>query len=255
MVGSTPSRAGTDKLIEERSAQFQKEFNYQFNDPDLLIRAIKHCSYSSVQKEHRGESYERLEFLGDAVLDLVVSDYLYHKHSDLQEGELTKLKSRLVNRFTLAEVSKKLGLGDYILLSYGEDKSGGRTRESILADILESIVGAIYLDSGYKGASQFLDRYLIKQASRLLRNEKHTNYKGELLELVQNKGLQMPYYQVVVESGPEHSKTFTVEVQVGHDSLGRGSGRTKKRAEQVAAKQTLVQLRASKHVAQEKSEQ
>ena len=219
-LSRSPKQPVEPEEIRHGLQKFEKKFGIHFSDPPLLIQAITHCSYSNVRNEARSASYERLEFLGDAVLDLVVSDYLYHQYRELEEGELTKLKSLLVNKFTLAKISRELGLGDLILLSFGEDKSGGRARVSILSDILESIIGAIYLEGGYAKAKHFIRKYIIAHSDRFFKGEAYLNYKGELLEFLQQHSMGVPFYKVVREIGPEHQKQFTIEVQINRKAYG-----------------------------------
>jgi ribonuclease-3 len=180
-----------------------------------------------------------LEFLGDAVLELIVIEYLYTHYRDELEGDLTQKKSLLVSRSVLAERAERMGLGRYILMSEAERESGGATRSSILADTFEAILGAIYLDQGLEAARRFVHSRLLANAEHLLRDRDLRNYKSELQELIQSRFKIPPRYRVVKETGPEHRKVFTVQVELRGQVLGRGTGHNKKEAEQSAARDAL----------------
>lgn len=209
-----------------------------FKNKDLLDLALTHRSWVN---EHKGvrTSNERLEFLGDAILEYIVSNKLYEKYPEKEEGYLTALRANLVNTVSLAEIAKDLNLGGVIYLSRGEEESGGRTNTSLLADTVEAIIGAIYLDSGLPGAEEFIKKNLLKdlkkRAAQPLKDD-----KSRLQEEVQAKGLPAPKYRVLVESGPDHDKKFEIEVMVGADVWGKGEGRSKAIAEQNAAENALA---------------
>ncbi len=215
---------------------------YYFHNKDLLHQALIHRSVLN-HPEERIESNERLEFLGDAILGCIVCDELYEMHPEWEEGQLTKAKSCIVSRVVLARQGQKMNLGDYLYLSPGEEKSGGRNRRSILSDTFEALVGAIYLDGGIDAARHFIQKYLLDDKDRLLSERLHRNYKSFLLEHVQSQGISVPRYHVVNTTGPEHKKVFTVSVVVRGEELGKGTGLTKKRAEQEAAREALIHLR------------
>lgn len=208
--------------------------NYRFQNRDLLKKALTHRSW-----ENAGLANERLEFLGDAVLGLVVSGFLFREFPDLKEGDLTKMKSSLVNESVLTKVFSRFGLADYIYLSSEEEKSGGREKSSITADAMEAILGAIYLDGGLERVSKVISRLLLSDHDRLINDESIYNYKGELLELIQNEGRGVPRYEVIEEIGPDHDKLFVVSVTVESEIIGTGKGTTKKEAEQKAARMAL----------------
>lgn len=210
-----------------------------FADPRLLVQALSHRSWINAQAGDPIESNERLEFLGDAVLDLVVTDHLYATRPDEDEGKLSKIKSLVVSAKVLAEVARPLGVGQHILLSRSEEKAGGGERESILADAWESIIGAIYLDAGYGAAEAFLHRTLVPRLSEFMEDASLANYKSALLEHAQSKGLGAPRYEVEKTSGPEHGKKYHMRVLLQGEVWGRGSGLSKKDAEQVAARKAL----------------
>ncbi|MCH7641472.1 ribonuclease III [Patescibacteria group bacterium] len=209
----------------------------KFRDKDLLILAITHKSWVN---EHPGkrESNERLEFLGDAVLEFVTSQELYKKFPDKEEGYLTALRANLVNTVSLASVAKKLGLGELLLLSKGEEQEGGRENPSLLANTIEAIIGAFFLDQGTKRASKFIEENILSELPNIVsRPLKDT--KSRLQELVQARGFATPKYEVVGESGPDHAKKFLVEVLVDKKAWGKGEGKNKSQAEQAAAKKAL----------------
>jgi len=231
-------------LIRTRSAPGPARegtiLGYRFRDPRLLQEALTHRSYAySVQN---GPTYERLEFLGDSVLGLVVARRLYLRHPDNSEGELTKLKASLVNLKTLTAVAKREALARHIRLSPEEDKAGGRGRGSILSDVYESVIGAIFLDGGLDAAAAVIERTLIRSLTEKTPDLLEVNYKGELLEYLQGQGQGMPRYEVIAASGPDHAKVFTVVVHANGRSVGRGIGPNKKDAEQLAAREALRTL-------------
>jgi ribonuclease-3 len=204
--------------------------------PTLLHRALTH---RSAQQELDLPSNERLEFLGDAVLGLTVAAYFYRTHPDLPEGDLTKFKAVAVSESVLAEVARKLGLGRYLILSRGEEQSGGRDRTSILADALEAIFGAIYLDRGATAARKVILRLLGDHFCAIERYEHEPDYKTLLQEKIQESHRSPPTYRMVQESGPDHDRTFVAEVRIGNRVLGRGLGKSKKQAEQAAASEAF----------------
>lgn len=209
-----------------------------FNDKSLFDLALTHRSWVN---EHKGErtSNERLEFLGDAVLEFVVSKELYNDFPDREEGYLTALRSNLVNTVSLAEVARKLSLGPHIFLSKGEEESGGRTNTSLLADTVEAIIGSIFIDRGITDAEAFIEENLLTDIESRLK-EPLKDFKSRLQELVQSKGLPAPRYQVVEESGPDHDKKFVIEVFVEGKPWAKGEGKSKSLAEQEAARHALA---------------
>ncbi|MFH0883454.1 MAG: ribonuclease III [bacterium] len=217
--------------------QFEYLADYRFRDPSLLDSALKHRSIIFQTGEARALANERLEFLGDAVLDLIVAKQLYDEYPTSREGHLTRLKSLVVSGRQLANKGRKMGLGGFMQLSAGEERSGGRNRRSILEDALEAVIGAIYLDGGMEPAERFIRKFITHDLDHRLIREKEKNYKSLLLEHVQGRGLGHPIYHVLSEDGPDHAKTFHVEVLVNDEAVGRGVGRSKKQAEQQAAKE------------------
>jgi ribonuclease-3 len=221
---------------------FEAKSGYRFRDTELICGALTHRSYLNSNGTDLPGSNERLEFLGDAVLELVVNHFLFNRYADQQEGELTKMKSLLVSRNVLAEQARCLGLGEFVFLSDAERDSGGENRASILADAFEAVIGAIYLDGGLGPARRFISENLLKSSEAILIQPDHANYKSILQEHVQEKLRTYPRYLTLQETGPDHAKVFTVEVVVKKDRLGLGKGTTKKRAEQAAAHDALETL-------------
>jgi ribonuclease-3 len=223
-------------------ADFCRAYGLAFRDKELLKLALTHRSYLSVTGQGPRESNERLEFLGDSVLGLVTSEYLYRRFPDEHEGQLTKIKSLLVSKAILSRRALHMGLGRYMLLSHSEVESGGRQRLSILADAFESVIGAVYLDLGFEAARAFIERWLLRDAEEIVADKRHTNYKSALQEYVQNKFRTHPVYRIRSEMGPDHSKHFHVEVVVGRRTLGEGRGANKKDAEQAAARDAIERV-------------
>ncbi|MFQ5771121.1 MAG: ribonuclease III [bacterium] len=216
--------------------------DYEFKNEQLLIQALKHRSYLPISNEDRVDSNERLELLGDAVLALVVVDFLYRRYPTKDEGELTSMKSLLVSRRILARIARTLQLGNYILLSDSEEKSGGRNRASIIADAMEAVIGAVYLDGGLGKVMDFIEQKILCNFDEIVSEDLHKNFKSMLLEYAQSQNLGAPYYKVQAVDGPDHEKVFTVEVIIQDDVLGVGTGNSKKRAEQRAAQEALRNL-------------
>ncbi len=236
----------TPQAQDELVAEFEKKFHLHFHHPELIITALKHRSYLNITNEDRIFSNERLEFLGDAVLDLVVTHYLYEKFPKRTEGELSKIKSILVSKPVLADVANQVSLGDFVLINWGEEKTGGRKRQSILADAMEAIIGAIYLDQGLEAAREFIHTHLLRNFQKIIKRGLYKNYKSILLEFAQSKGWEVPSYKVVREEGPDHAKEFVIEVYVDDQKMGEGRGRSKKIAEQQAARQAVKKLKLDK---------
>lgn len=227
----------------ELLGEFQEHIGFRFRDPALLQQALTHRSFLGANGSDLNTSNERMEFLGDSVLELVVNEHLYARHPDLQEGELTKMKSLLVSRGILSNQAREMGLGRYLLLSEAEQDSGGRERPSILADTFEAVVGAIYLDGGLESARGFLRQRLLTAAQGILGDRTFTNYKSLLQEFVQSEYRTYPRYRISAQSGPDHRKIFTVDVSVKGRKLGEGRGSNKKKAEQSAARDALEALK------------
>jgi ribonuclease-3 len=215
---------------------------YSFKNKNLLLTGLKHRSFISQNIQDRIDSNERLEFLGDSVLNFIVVKYLYKLYPDLDEGELSKMKSVIVSGENLSLIAREMNLGEHILLSEYEEKSGGRDKSSILEDTFEAIIGAVYLDSGITKAEKVIKVLVLENIKKAFENTLTRNYKSELLELVQSNGLEPPTYEVVSEEGPEHEKVFTVNAIVDGKEISQGSSTSKKRAEQEASRRALENL-------------
>ena len=222
--------------------EFQKMIGYEFKKEQLLRQALTHSSYANEKHMKKLSDNERLEFLGDAVLEIVSSEVLYHNYEKLPEGELTKLRASIVCEPTLALCTEELPLGDYLFLGRGEDLTGGRKRKSILSDAFEALIGAIYLDGGWGPANSFIRRYVLSNIE-----EKQLFYDSKTLlqEIVQSHFHEDTKisYPIIDESGPDHNKSFTVVCRVNETDYARETGHTKKSAEQKAAYETIVLLR------------
>ncbi|MDO4607712.1 MAG: ribonuclease III [Clostridia bacterium] len=215
----------------------EAKLNYKFNNIKLLKNALIHSSYAN---EVRGntQSNERLEFLGDSVLSVIVSDHLYQKYPNMPEGELTKLRASLVCEKSLCALSRELHIGEYLMLGHGEDKNGGRERDSILADAFESVLAAIYLDGGMQAAVNHIMNTVLRDLEHHS-DDSFKDYKTTLQEIIQRNPEESVSYILIDETGPDHNKLFTVEVRLNSNVIGTGSGKNKKTAEQMAAKQAL----------------
>ena len=220
----------------------EESLGYQFHDPALLEEALRHSSYAN---EHRGDnvfSNERLEFLGDSVLGFVTAEYLFAKHPTAPEGELTRIRALLVCEDSLHEVAQRLKLGEYLKLGHGEESCGGRTRPSILADATEAVFAAVYLDGGIRAASELIHRVLLDKEREETAEAKRRDYKTKLQELVQRTPNQVITYRLIGEQGPDHDKVFSFAVLLNDTVVGTGEGRSKKEAEQMAAKDALESM-------------
>ena len=219
--------------------KIQAEIGYEFKDEQLLKQALTHSSYANEKHLKKLSDNERLEFLGDAVLEVVSSEFLFHAYPKLTEGELTKLRASIVCEPTLALCTEEIHLGEYLFLGKGEDHTGGRTRKSVLSDAMEALIGAIYLDGGFANAKEFVLKYIMTDIEN-----KHLFYDSKtiLQEVVQGEHEQLTYV-LLDEQGPDHDKTFTVGVLIGRKEISTGTGHTKKAAEQEAAYQALLLLK------------
>jgi len=221
-------------------SDIQLRIAYTFQDVELLERALTHKSYAN---ENRVPYHnERMEFLGDAVLSLVVSEYLMKACPDSTEGDLSRFRAAVVSEPALAAVSREIGLGDYLLLGKGEDQTGGRNKDSLLADCLEALIASVYLDAGIDSAEAFVIRVFEALIRKTCSSGGSLDYKTELQELCQERLKQLPEYRVVSETGPDHQKQFNMEVWIKGQLSGRGVGKSKKEAEQRAAREALEKL-------------
>ena len=223
-------------------AVLQEILGVSFKDPSRLEQALVHSSYINENPDFAPTSNERLEFLGDAVLGLVVAEKLYQDLPSFTEGEMTKLRAALVRRDTLARAARAISLGDYLYLGKGEEASGGRRKPVNLAGALEAVIAAIFLDQGSATAKNFILRLFNKELQKVVSQGAGVDYKSQLQELIQAREQQTPAYYVIEAKGPDHDRRFTVEVRAGDTVLGRGSGKSKKEAETEAARSALERL-------------
>lgn len=218
----------------------EKKIEYVFENKSLLKQALTHSSYANEQKIRKNGDYERLEFLGDAVLELIASEYLFQTNPDMPEGKLTKLRSSVVCEPALAQCAKDIDLGSYMLLGKGEEATGGRFRESITSDVMEALIGALYLDGGFKIAHDFVHKFILSDLeNRIL----FYDSKTVLQEIIQTKPNQKLVYELIEEKGPDHDKEFSVEAILNGKKVGAGRGKTKKAAEQKAAYEAILLIR------------
>ncbi|MEE1100092.1 MAG: ribonuclease III [Agathobacter sp.] len=218
---------------------FQEKIGYTFSNEALLRQALTHSSYANEKRMKKLSDNERLEFLGDAVLEIVSSEFLFHNYPNKPEGALTKLRASIVCEPTLALCTEEIELGNYIFLGKGEEQTGGRKRKSILSDALEAVIGAIYLDGGFANAKEFINKFILTDIEH-----KHLFYDSKtiLQEVVQGMHKNLKYV-LIDESGPDHNKSFSVDVLIGDDVISSGTGHTKKAAEQEGAYKALIKLR------------
>lgn len=224
-------------MTEAMLGELEQKIGYTFADKKLLLQACTHSSYANEMKINKYENYERLEFLGDAVLELVASDFLFRERRENSEGRLSKLRASMVCEPALAYCAREISIEQYILLGKGEEATGGRGRDSIVSDVMEAVIGAIYLDGGLEKASAFIHRFVL---SDLEHKQLFYDAKTTLQELVQQENNGELHYKLVREEGPQHDKIFDVEAYVGEKKVGEGSGHSKKAAEQQAAYQALL---------------
>jgi len=218
---------------------FEKKIKIKFKDQNLLKQAFIHRSFINENYNIKLSHNERLEFLGDAVLELVVTDFLFKKYSDFNEGQLTAIRSALVNSITIAQVAFDLGMNNYLLLSKGEAKDNGKARQYILANTFESLIGAIYLDQGYKIADIFIQKFLLIKTEEIIAKKLWRDAKSLIQEKAQEFNACTPSYQVLQESGPDHDKYFTIGILFGSEKIAEGKGKSKQEAEQKAAENAL----------------
>jgi ribonuclease III len=230
------------ELDTATARRLQRVLGCRIRNRDLFVQALLHRSFPQ-RSGHASSSNERLEYLGDSVLNLIVGEYLYVRYPNALEGDLTKMRSRLVNSKALAAYSKALHISDFILMSPSAAQSVGKGYDTIIADTFEAIVAAIYLDRGFAAARRFVERQVLHAIAHGAVATADENYKSKLLEYAQSHGLGVPRYLIIKEEGPDHDRTFTVDVLLRNERRGTGSGKNKKDAEQVAASQALNHLR------------
>ena len=219
---------------------FEKKIGYAFKSGRLLEQAFTHRSYLNENREPGREHNERLEFLGDAVLELVVTEFLFAKYPDKPEGDLTAYRAALVNTQSISDAATKLGMNDFLLLSRGESRDTGRARQIILANAFEALIGALYLDSGYVTAKDFIAKQLFHKTEEVVAKRLWQDAKSRLQELAQEKMKVTPTYEVASQAGPDHDRTFVVAAYVGEEKVATGEGRSKQEAEQDAAQKALA---------------
>ncbi|MCB9357235.1 MAG: ribonuclease III [Calditrichaeota bacterium] len=226
---------GVPSELRQQLRRLEKRIGYRFTDSILLVSALRHRSVLNKENLGRHESNERLEFLGDAVLDFIIAEYFYHLFPGMVEGQLTKLRSVIVSGTALVEAARRIDLGSHLILSENEDRAGGRNRASILEDAFEALIGAIYLDRGIAPAREFVETHLLDNWREVVKKDEYVNFKSLVLEHAQANSWDSPEYRLVEETGPDHSKRFVVEIFLNGESFGRGDGSSKKSAEQKAA--------------------
>ncbi|MFI5260701.1 MAG: ribonuclease III [Candidatus Paceibacteria bacterium] len=223
-------------------SQLEQRLTLSFRTPDLLIEALTHRSYLNEHREYAGSHNERLEFLGDAVLELAATDFLFKKFPAKPEGELTSYRAALVNTVSLAETAQVLGINEFLLLSKGESRDTGRARDVILADAFEAIIGAIYLDAGYAAAEAFITKNVCSKIDTVISKRSYQDAKSRFQEVAQEKRGTTPSYETLSEVGPDHAKIFTVGVFIGDSQIAHGEGQSKQEAEQKAAEAGLDKM-------------
>ncbi len=238
----------TDKIIHKKGEEKERDFaklendlDIHFNNKNLLIQAFVHRSYINESVKSKMSHNERLEFLGDAVLELATTNFLYHKFQDLAEGELTTYRAALVNTKSIGAVAKDLEFNDYLFLSRGESKDFGKARVSILADTYEAFIGAIFLDKGYEFAKDFIEKTLLIHTDEIIKKGNHKDAKSTVQEKAQDVVGVTPSYKVISESGPDHDKQFVIAIYFGNEKVAEGEGKSKQEAETDAAKNALIE--------------
>ena len=227
--------------IETLALKLEDNIGYTFKDKELLLEALSHSSYVNEYKHTKRACYERLEFLGDAVLELASSTFLFKNYPSSSEGELSKFRATLVCEKALAPCARKIQLGSYILLGRGEKLNHGEDRDSMLCDVIEAVIGAIYLDGGFDEATKFIFRYILND--ECLMHKDFVDYKTKLQEIVQANTSEHIVYEIVGTSGPDHDKQFDVRVSIGDRPVGKGRGHSRKNAEQSAAREAIEHIK------------
>lgn len=231
-------------MEEQYTLEFlENRIHYVFNNKNLIKQALTHSSYANERIIQKMKDYERIEFLGDAVLELVTSEFIFMENSGMSEGNMTKLRASLVCEQALAYCAKDIEIGKFILLGKGEDATGGRNRDSIVADVVEAIIGAIFLDSGFEDAKRFIHEFVL---SDIENKQLFYDSKTILQEIVQKENAGVLHYELISETGPDHNKEFVVKSLIDEKVIGEGAGRTKKAAEQKAAYEALLQIKRNK---------
>lgn len=230
------------EVLMENLSELESIIGYTFKNKQNLVLALTHSSFANESKNERIKSNERLEFLGDAVLNIIISENIFMEHSGLSEGEMTKARSNIVCEPSLAKYANDIGIGKYLLLGKGEELTGGRTRVSILSDAFEALIGSIYIDGGIAEAKRFVYEKMKELIEGSINGIVFMDYKTQLQEIVQKNSDQKISYEIVEEKGPDHNKLFVIQVKVADKVMGLGKGRSKKEAEQNAAKSALEKV-------------
>lgn len=225
--------------IKQSLDALMKLLSVEFNDSNYLLTAITHRSYLNEHRDATQDHNERTEFLGDAVLELVVTDYLFNKYPEKPEGELTAVRAALVNTISLSESAQKLGVNDFLLMSKGEAKDTGRARQYILANTFEALIGALYLDQGYDVAKAFIAKHIFPKTERIVEKRLWQDPKSRFQELAQEHHSVTPTYDTISQEGPDHDRVFTIGVFLGKEKIAEGQGRSKQEAEQAAAESAI----------------
>lgn len=231
---------GKIMMTEKKMEVLQQRIGYRFQNPKLLIQAMSHSSYANEHWQEKGKDNERLEFLGDAVLEVASSEFLFLEYPKMPEGDMTKFRASIVCEPTLALCAREIGLPQFLLLGRGEEMTGGRNRNSIVSDAMEALIGAIYLDGGFASAKEFVLKFILNDMEN---KQLFFDSKTILQEIIQEDGTKSVQYELVKEEGPDHNKSFTVNVLIDGQVLGNGTGHTKKAAEQKAAYEAIQKLR------------
>jgi ribonuclease III len=237
------STAKVQGNLDPRTEDFQKKIKYRFKNKNILKAALTHTSVTG--NEASALSFERMEFFGDSILGFVISEYLFVTFPNIQEGELSKLKSQIVSRKFMAIKAKELGLGKYLYLSSEAASADSRNKKSILSNAMESLICAIYSDSGLKSTREFISKFILKDYKKHLETSEMKNFKSILQEYTQSKFQNVPIYKITNEEGPDHNKVFTLEVYINDELMGTGKGHNKKNAQQDAAKKACIELKIS----------
>ena len=230
------------ETLKSSLGELEEVINYTFKNKKNLILALTHSSYANENKNEKLISNERLEFLGDTILNMIISENIYFKYSHLTEGEMTKSRANVVCESSLIKCANNINIGRYLLLGKGEENTGGRTRTSVLSDAVEALIGAIYLDGGIDRAKEFILDQMAKLVDDSIKGEIFMDYKTQLQEIVQKNNDKRITYEIIKEEGPDHNKTFISQVKVDDKIVGIGEGRTKKEAEQMAAMSSLKEF-------------
>lgn len=237
--------------MNRKLEKLEQVIGYRFQDRNLLAHAMTHSSYANEKHWEKSRNNERLEFLGDAVLELVSSDFLFHKNSRMPEGEMTRTRASMVCEQALAYCAGEIHLGEYLLLGRGEEATGGRARSSVVSDAMEALIGSIYLDGGFASAKEFIHKFILND---LENKQLFYDSKTILQEMVQGMGKEALTYELLGEEGPEHNRVYETCAKIGSREIGRGQGRSKKAAEQMAAYKGILRLKEERAQKQEEQE-